>query len=65
MLNTGNDFADSMLERRLSQSPEYWALVDYLESKGVLDHDEFLQFLSSACKRFVEDVNDARMSLDD
>lgn len=29
-LNTGNAFADAMIERRLGASPEFWALVDYL-----------------------------------
>lgn len=62
MLISGNGFADSMLERRLSQAPEYWALIDYLEAQGVLNRDEFLKFLVSGCERFVKDVEEARTS---
>lgn len=65
MLISGNDFADSMLERRLSQAPEYWALIDYLESQGVLNREEFLKFLVAGCERFVKDVEEARASTND
>lgn len=65
VLISGNDFADSMLERRLSQAPEYWALIDYLESQGVLNREEFLKFLVAGCERFVKDVEEARVSTND
>lgn len=65
VLISGNDFADSMLERRLSQAPEYWALIDYLESQGVLNREEFLKFLVAGCERFVKDVEEARASTND
>lgn len=44
-LKTGNGFADYLNITRLSMMPEYWALVDYLEQKGVIDGKEFMAFL--------------------
>lgn len=58
-LNTGNAFADAIIERRLGTSPEFWALVDYLEMKGLLDHVEFLEFFSQNATAYVEAVTRA------
>lgn len=44
-LKTGNAFADYINMTRLSMMPEFWALVDYLEKKGVIDGDEFMEYL--------------------
>ncbi len=65
IIKTGDDFADAMIERKLSQSFEFWALVDYLESKGMLDRDEFLKHLSDSCSRYVSTVKIAHRSQDD
>ena len=47
---TGNGFADYLNVTRLSLMPEYWALVDYLEQKGVIDGKEFMAFLGRNLK---------------
>lgn len=44
-LSTGNAVADRLNATRLSMQPEYWALIDYLIEKGVLDEKEFAMFL--------------------
>ena len=49
-LKTGNGFADYLNVTRLSLMPEYWALVDYLEKKGVIDGKEFMAFLGRNLK---------------
>lgn len=52
-IETGNEYADFAIEQRLSQLPEFWALVAYLESKGVLDRGEFYDCLNQKCKQGV------------
>lgn len=64
-LNTGNCYADSMLERRLADAPEFWALVDYLEVKGAIDRVDFLDFLSRRCTDYVKLVNRVHQETDD
>lgn len=64
-LHTGDPFADAALEKRLADSPEYWALIDYLEVRGVIDRADFLGFLSRSCTDYVKVVNRAHQSLDD
>lgn len=64
-LNTGDAFADAMIERRLSMSPEFWALVDYFEMKGLLNRAEFLEFFSRDATAYVEAVTRAHQSQDD
>lgn len=64
-VNTGNTFADAMLERRLGMSPEFWALVDYFEMKGLLNRAEFLEFFSRNATAYVEAVTRAHQSQDD
>ena len=64
-INTGNAFADSILERRLANAPEYLALIDYLESKGILDREEFSKFLNQNFKYYVHAVKAARDSQED
>ena len=49
-LKTGNGFAVYLNVTRLSLMPEYWALVDYLEQKGVIDGKEFMAFLGRNLK---------------
>lgn len=64
-VDTGNIFADAMIERRIGMSPEYWALVDYLEMKGVLDREEFLAFFSDSASTYVQAVIRAHREVDD
>ena len=52
-VDTGNHYADFEIEQRLSQLPEFWALVAYLEAKGVLDRTEFYDCLNQKCKQGV------------
>lgn len=49
-IDTGNPYADPTIEHRLSQLPEFWALVTYLEAKGLLDREEFFECLNQKCK---------------
>lgn len=64
-IDTGNVFADAMIERRIGMSPEYWALVDYLEIKGLLDREEFLAFFSKSAATYVTAVTRAHQLPDD
>ena len=52
-IDTGDAYADISTEHRLSQLPEFWALVAYLEHKGVLDREEFYDCLNQKCKSMV------------
>lgn len=61
-LYTGDDYADFTIEQRLSQMPEYWALVKYLENKGLLDRDEFWEVLTEVCAK---DVKTAKQLVND
>lgn len=64
-VNTGDVYADAMIERHLSQSFEFWALVDYLEEKGLLDRADFLEQFSKSCAQYVSTVKIAHRSQDD
>ena len=44
-MSTGNAGVDHLNTIRLSMQPEYWALIDYLVEKGVLNEEEFAGFL--------------------
>lgn len=56
-LHTGDAFADITLTHRLAQIPEFWALVEYLEKKGVLDRAEFWETLNQKCTQHVTTAN--------
>ena len=64
-LKSGNPYADAMLDRRMAEAPEYWALVDYLAEKGVLNRDEFMEFLLCRLEKHVDFVTQARASCSD
>ena len=59
-IETGNEYADFAIEQRLSQLPEFWALVAYLEAKGLLDRGEFYDCLNQKCKQGVAAATSAR-----
>lgn len=44
-MSTGSAGVDHLNTIRLSMQPEYWALIDYLSEKGILDEKEFASFL--------------------
>jgi hypothetical protein len=44
-MSTGNAGVDQINTIRLSLQPEYWALIDYLAEKGILDEKEFAVYL--------------------
>ncbi len=44
-MSTGNAGVDQINTIRLSLLPEYWALIDYLAEKGILDEKEFAAYL--------------------
>ena len=61
-LSTGNAGVDHLTTIRLSMQPEYWALIDYLVEKGILDEKEFSAFLGrhfkaqvSVAERFAQE----------
>lgn len=56
-IDTGNPYADLTIEHRLAQLPEFWALVAYLEAKGLLDRREFYDCLNQKCKAGVATAN--------
>jgi len=49
-IKTGNNYADSILMDRYMNDPIMIALVDYLEFKGILNQDEFAQFVNEHCR---------------
>lgn len=59
-MGSGNGFADAMLERRLTNAPEYWALVDFLAESGVLDREKFKEFLLCRLEEYVDIVTQTR-----
>ena len=66
-MSTGNAGVDHLNTIRLSlqpalMQPEYWALIDYLVEKGILDEKEFSAFLGrhfkaqvSVAERFAQE----------
>lgn len=56
-INTGNNYADLEIEHRLAHLPEFWALVAYFESKGILNREEFYECLNQKCTQSVEMAN--------
>jgi hypothetical protein len=55
-LSTGNPVADKFMGSNISNELVGWALVSYLESKGLLDRDEFWDFLNIECKLSVHAI---------
>jgi len=49
-IRTGNDFADYIYDLRFANDPFLWALIDYFESKGILNKVEFAQFVNARCQ---------------
>lgn len=56
-IDTGDPYADLTIEHRLSQLPEFWALIAYFEAKGLLDRKEFFDCLNQKCKAGVVTAN--------
>lgn len=44
-MSTGSAGVDHLNTIRLSMQPEYWALIDYLSEKGILNEKEFAEYL--------------------
>ena len=63
-LSTGNAVADHLNTVRLAMEPEYWALIDYLSSKGLLDEKEFVAVLSRHLNAQVDAVERATAQKD-
>lgn len=59
-MESGNSFADAILERRLASAPEYWALVDFLAESGVLDREKFKEYLLCRLEEYVDIVSQTR-----
>ena len=64
-LNTGDAYADLTLTHKLALMPEYWALVEYLEEKGVLNRAEFFEVLNKKCAQAVSTANILRREEDE
>lgn len=56
-MHTDNAYANYLIEQRLSLVPEFWALIKYLERKGLLDREEFWETLNEVCAEDLETVN--------
>ena len=61
-MSSGDAGVDHLNTIRLSMQPEYWALIDYLVEKGILDEKEFSAFLGrhfkaqvSVAERFAQE----------
>ncbi len=50
---------------RLALMPEYWALVEYLEKKGLLERAEFFEVLNQKCTQAVVTANILRREDDE
>lgn len=53
-MSTGSAGVDHLNMVRLSMQPEFFALVNYLADKGVLDEDEFAKYLGRHFKAQIE-----------
>lgn len=49
-MSTGSAGVDHLNTIRLSLQPEYWALIDYLSEKGILNEREFAEYLGKHFK---------------
>lgn len=61
-MSSGDAGVDQLNIARLGMQPEYWALIDYLVEKGILDEKEFSAFLGrhfkaqvSVAERFAQE----------
>lgn len=52
-INTGNIYADSALRQKIVDDLLGWAIVEYLERKGLLNRAEFWDILNEVCRRHV------------
>lgn len=56
-MSSGDTGVDQLNMTRLGMQPEYWALIDYLVEKGILNEEEFAGFLGRHFKAQVEAFN--------
>lgn len=65
IISTGNPVADTFFRRQIVDDVGLLALVSYLESKGLLDRDEFWDFLNIECKLSVHSIIKASANISD
>lgn len=53
-MSTGSAGVDHLNMVRLSMQPEFFALVDYLVDKGILNEEEFSKYLGKHFKAQIE-----------
>lgn len=56
IISTGDPIADNFLRKQLVDNIGLWALVSYFEAKGLLNRDEFLEFLNTESKLTVHAI---------
>lgn len=61
-ISTGNPIADNFFRKRLVDDVGLWALISYLETKGLLNRDEFFEILNTEAKMIVHSVLKAEQS---
>lgn len=49
-ISTGNPVADKFFRKHLADDLGLWALVSYFEAKGLLNREEFFEFLNAEAK---------------
>lgn len=55
-ISTGSPVADNFIRKKVSDDITAWALVSYLESKGLLNRDEFWDILNTESKLMVHAI---------
>lgn len=56
IISTGNLVGDNLLRKPLVDNVGLWALVSYFESKGLLNRDEFIDFLNVEAKMIIQSI---------
>ena len=64
-MSTGNAGVDQINAARLSMQPEYWALINCLVDKGILDEQEFAEYLRRHFKTQIESAERFAQEKDD
>jgi hypothetical protein len=54
----GNPMADYFITQNISNEYLAWALLNYLEQKNIIDHDDFMSFLKFYCEKQVEKMSE-------
>lgn len=56
IISTGNPVADNFIRKQLIDNVGLWALISYFETKGLLNREEFFEFLNAEAKMIVQSI---------